>query len=773
MTGDAMMPRASPFRIHSAHHHDDRRRYPPRSVRDPLAPRGGRDGGGLPGEGHARSRGTSRSRSCRRSSSKTKRGGCASSGRRARSRASTIRGSPRSHSFEEIPGSSSSSSRHLLVMELVEGEGLDQKIAAGPLPLEESLSLAKQIAEALEAAHEKGIVHRDLKPANVKVTHDGRVKLLDFGLAKIFEGDGGPGSAPSVTHSPTLTARATAAGVILGTAAYMSPEQARGKPRRQADGRLGVRVRALRDADGEEGLRRRDGQRHARGGPHEGAGLGGAARADAGEGQESCCEGVCSATRSSACATSATRRIDLEEEPPRRRAATGQLPFEEKTAAPSPTVASAERASRERGSKKVSLSSPWALAAAFAAAAGALALRARAPQRATVIQGQILLSSEDLMDGGGAAVVVSPDGSQLAYVTRGSRGRLYLRRLDRLVPVEVPESDGALSPFFSPDGKWIGFFARGKLRKAPVSGGAPVHDLRRAAPARRRLGLGRRDRVRAADDGRPLRGPGVRRRAPVPDEGGRRRARALAPVARGPARRQGGPLLDAALRQRLRRGNRRGRRARDGEEDRRPQGRRVPALGSVRPRPLRAEGDDLRGALRRAPARPGGAARAGPRKGHVVHGRRGALRRQRAGRRVGVGVLRVPDGRERDGLQAGRRRPEGDGSEEGGRAARLLLDAFRARRESRRRRDQRRGPERRLGLRRRPRRLLEAHVRGRQPDGRVESRRPRRRVHVRPGARTRDESRRRSRDDPRRLPEARRRVGAAASRSSRWRGPSA
>jgi serine/threonine protein kinase/Tol biopolymer transport system component len=126
--------------------------------------------------------------------------------------------------FEEVSG------RHLLAMELVEGEGLEAKIASGPLPLEDSLAYAKQIAEALEAAHERGVIHRDLKPANVKVTPEGRVKLLDFGLAKIFEGDGGTGSSPSVTHSPTLTARATAAGMILGTAAYMAPEQARGKP---------------------------------------------------------------------------------------------------------------------------------------------------------------------------------------------------------------------------------------------------------------------------------------------------------------------------------------------------------------------------------------------------------------------------------------------------------------------------------------------------------------------------------------------------------------
>jgi len=131
------------------------------------------------------------------------------------------------YSFEEIPGPSSSSSRHLLVMELVEGESLERKTASGALSLEESLSFARQIAEALEAAHERGVVHRDLKPANVMVSVEGRIKLLDFGLAKAFEADP---SSPDISHSPTLTARGTAAGMILGTAAYMSPEQARGKP---------------------------------------------------------------------------------------------------------------------------------------------------------------------------------------------------------------------------------------------------------------------------------------------------------------------------------------------------------------------------------------------------------------------------------------------------------------------------------------------------------------------------------------------------------------
>ena len=135
------------------------------------------------------------------------------------------------YSFEEIPSFSSSSTRHILVMELVDGEDLAQRLARSAIPVDEALAIAKQIAEGLEAAHEKGIVHRDLKPANVKLTKGGVVKILDFGLAKAFEGDGATASStPSVTQSPTMSRPLTEAGMILGTAAYMSPEQARGKP---------------------------------------------------------------------------------------------------------------------------------------------------------------------------------------------------------------------------------------------------------------------------------------------------------------------------------------------------------------------------------------------------------------------------------------------------------------------------------------------------------------------------------------------------------------
>jgi serine/threonine protein kinase len=124
-----------------------------------------------------------------------------------------------------IYGLEESDGTHFLVLELIEGDTLADQIKKGAIPVEKSLKLALQIVEALEAAHEKGVIHRDLKPANIKITPDGKVKVLDFGLAKALAGDQ---AEVNLSHSPTLSDMATQQGVILGTAAYMSPEQARG-----------------------------------------------------------------------------------------------------------------------------------------------------------------------------------------------------------------------------------------------------------------------------------------------------------------------------------------------------------------------------------------------------------------------------------------------------------------------------------------------------------------------------------------------------------------
>ena len=381
------------------------------------------------------------------------------------------------YSFEELSG------RHVLSMELVEGDGLDERIAAGPLPLEESLSFAKQIAEALESAHEKGIVHRDLKPANVKVTHDGRVKLLDFGLAKIFEGDSGPGSSPAITKSPTLTARATAAGVILGTAAYMSPEQARGKPvdKRTDVWAFGcVLFEMLTGKRAFEGETVSDTLVSILSKEPDWAALPAGTPEKVKEILRKCLKRDAKLRLRDI----GDARLDLEElSTAAGSSSSGRLPFEENPASSGATTDRSASANRERGSK-TALYLSWGIAAACAAAAGALALRARAPQAAPSIRAQILLSPEELLDGVGAAVVVSPDGTRLAYVTRGPHPRLFLRPLDRLQPVEVPESDGAVSPFFSPDGR-VGRVLRGRqAAQGPGVGRRAGHDLRRADPAR-------------------------------------------------------------------------------------------------------------------------------------------------------------------------------------------------------------------------------------------------------------------------------------------------
>ena len=150
------------------------------------------------------------------------------------------------------------------------------RIAKGPIPLAEALPIAKQIAEALEAAHEQGIIHRDLKPANIKVRPDGTVKVLDFGLAKAMDPAGA--SSADAMSSPTLTAHATQMGTIIGTAAYMAPEQAKGRPVDTSRRHLGIRRGLLRDAHREASLRGRDDQRNTCGGVARRHRLDGAAR---------------------------------------------------------------------------------------------------------------------------------------------------------------------------------------------------------------------------------------------------------------------------------------------------------------------------------------------------------------------------------------------------------------------------------------------------------------------------------------------------------------
>ena len=354
-----------------------------------------------------------------------------------------------------IYGLEESDGIHCLVLELVEGPTLAERIKEGAIPLEESLNIAKQIADALEAAHEKGVIHRDLKPANVKVTPEGMVKVLDFGLAKALAE---PASEAAMENSPTASILPTHEGVILGTAAYMSPEQAMGKA---------VDKRADIWAFGVVLFEMLTGKRLFRG--------------------ENTSETLAAVIKDdpdwNLLSTDTPLKIRellrrcLQKDSRKRLhdIADARIEIEAVLADPSGTLAlPAGGVGTQTAWRRVL---PWAVAGVFAlvAAVGLWPEPEPIPPPSMRLSVEVT-PGESFWTVQGAAAVISPDGTRLAFVTTDGQGqrKLYLRPLDQLQATPLSGTEGAANPFFSPDGEWIAFFAGDKLKKVSVSGGATV-----------------------------------------------------------------------------------------------------------------------------------------------------------------------------------------------------------------------------------------------------------------------------------------------------------
>ena len=350
------------------------------------------------------------------------------------------------HGIEEAEGT------RALVLELVEGPTLADRIAQGPLPLDEALPIAQQIAEALEAAHEAGVIHRDLKPANIKVKDDGTVKVLDFGLAKALE------PAPDVdpSQSPTLTAAATQVGVIMGTAAYMSPEQARGKvvDRRADVWAFGAVLyemltggRAFAGGDVSETL------------------------------AQVIMKEVDWTTLPATTPTSLRQLLQrcLERDPRQRLRDIGEARI---SVAGSGTVSASLVTEAPSAAQLRVWQQPVAVASAILIAVSVTGfatwwMTRPALPPVMVERFSIALGPGQAFGGttGRRLVSLSPDGAQLVYQ---ANDQLFLRHLDQLEASPIPETAGAWEPFISPDGQWIGFWADGQIKKVGISGGAAV-----------------------------------------------------------------------------------------------------------------------------------------------------------------------------------------------------------------------------------------------------------------------------------------------------------
>ncbi|UCF36074.1 MAG: protein kinase [Acidobacteriota bacterium] len=346
-----------------------------------------------------------------------------------------------------------------LVMEFVEGEDLSDRVSRGPLPLQDALKIALQLAEALESAHDKGVIHRDLKPANIKITPQGQVKVLDFGLAKALEGDL-QGSSPDLTRSPTLSLAATQAGIILGTAGYMSPEQAKGTAVDRRGDIWAFGVILLEMITGQ--------------------------RTFSGDTMSETMAAVIkenprweSLPKDTPAVIQNLLRRCLLKDPTRRLQAIGEARLAISDYLADPDHAEEVAATAAGRALPVRRQGLWITVTIVAMAlAAALGWMLRPNQEAGPdLHLSVQLETEQrLFTEIGSAISLSPDGTLLAYISQeGSLSRsLHLRRLNQLKGNVLSGTEGAYNQFFSPDGDWIGFFTRNELKKVSVSGGTPL-----------------------------------------------------------------------------------------------------------------------------------------------------------------------------------------------------------------------------------------------------------------------------------------------------------
>ena len=347
----------------------------------------------------------------------------------------------------------------VLVMELVDGSTLADLLAGGRLPPDDARHIALQMADALEAAHEQGVIHRDLKPANIKVRRDGTVKVLDFGLAKVFGGS--EDSQAQLANSPTVTGpMRTGAGVILGTAAYMSPEQARG---RVVDKRADIWAYGCVLYEMFAGR-----------------------PAFAGDNATDILAAVVQQepdwsllSPDGPPAIKSVIRRCLQKNPKERLRDVGDARLELRSEAAvidpgtGPPPRSARPVALLAATFVAGVVTAGLLFSAWLARRSSSTQETNRPVRVTVSPPPgVMLSTASR----GSSVALSPDGRRLVFVGRREGGppRLYLRELGRFEAVAIEQTDGAANPFFSQDGAWVGFFADGRLKKVSLAGGAPV-----------------------------------------------------------------------------------------------------------------------------------------------------------------------------------------------------------------------------------------------------------------------------------------------------------